>query len=377
MLEYGIKADDKTKWFLEAVEDANREWMVAVEPVPFIVGRDEDCDLKLTAKGISRHHVEIRRSGDHLWIRDLGSKNGTFVNHQKLQQAELLEDGDIISIGKFKFCLKSIESDTDSMTETDIIDISKDFDSLASLEPKIRALLADRNVIPYFQPILKFSDRTVVGYEILGRIADQDLPASPAELLEIAQWIGCATELSALFREAGVEIGNNLPGSPILFVNTTPMEVNKPKVLLQSLKRMRKLSAGRIVLEINEKAITDTDELLRLRQDLQKLDMGLAFDDFGAGQTRLVELAEAPPDYLKFDTSLVHQIHLAPMRLHQMVSTFVKAARDLGIATVAEGIECDDEAETCRQLGFDFAQGYLFGRPLPIEEITQHQPPAW
>lgn len=173
-----------------------------------------------------------------------------------------------------------------------------------------------------------------------------------------------------------MEIGNSLPGSPILFVNTTPMEVNKPKQLLQSLKRMRELAAGSIVLEINEKAITDTDELLRLREGLQMLDMGLAFDDFGAGQARLVELAEAPPDYLKFDTSLVHQVHLAPRRLHQMVSTFVKAARDLGIATVAEGIECADEAETCRQLGFDFAQGYLYGRPLPVTKITQYQPSA-
>ena len=70
----------------------------------------------------------------------------------------------------------------------------------------------------------------------------------------------------------------------------------------------------------------------------------LAFDDFGVGQTRLVELSNTPPDYLKFDISLIRKIHLAPKRLHQMVSTFIKASHDLGILTLAEGIECAEEA---------------------------------
>jgi EAL domain-containing protein (putative c-di-GMP-specific phosphodiesterase class I) len=83
-----------------------------------------------------------------------------------------------------------------------------------------------------------------------------------------------------------------------------------------------------------------------------------------------VELAKAPPDFLKFDMSLIRQIHLAPKRLHQMVSTFVKAAQNLGVDTVAEGIECSNEAETCQQLGFNFAQGFFYGRPLPINEIN-------
>jgi len=52
-----------------------------------------------------------------------------------------------------------------------------------------------------------------------------------------------------------------------------------------------------------------------------------------------------------------------------MVSTFVKAAQDLGIGTLAECIECSDEAKKCQQLGFNFAQGFLYGKPLPITEI--------
>jgi EAL domain-containing protein (putative c-di-GMP-specific phosphodiesterase class I) len=212
---------------------------------------------------------------------------------------------------------------------------------------------------------------TIVGYEILGRVADEDLPSNPSELLDMAQWIGCASDLSALFREVGVDIGRNLPGSPILFVNSTPSEVYHMDVLLESLEKIHDMAPlNKIVLEINEKAATDTDEMSRLRKGLGKLNIGLAFDDFGVGQTRLVELAKAPPDFLKFDMSLIRQIHLAPKRLHQMVSTFVKAAQNLGVATVAEGIECSNEAETCQQLGFNFAQGFFYGRPLPINEIN-------
>jgi EAL domain-containing protein (putative c-di-GMP-specific phosphodiesterase class I) len=359
-------------WYLEAVADANREWMVAIEPFPFIIGRDEDCNLKLTDKRISRHHSEICKSGDHLWIRDFESTNGTFVNQKAIKQAELLETNDTISIGKFKFCLKSVNSNSTAIAEeTYSMDISEDLNCLASIEPKLRALLRERNVVPHFQPVLRFSDMTILGYEILGRVAEGDLPSNPSELLDMAQWIGCASDLSALFREVGVDIGRNLPGSPVLFVNSTPLEIQQMDVLLESLGRIHDMAPlNKIVLEINEKATTDTKEMSRLRNALGKLNIDLAFDDFGVGQTRLVELAKAPPDFLKFDKSLIRQIHLAPKRLHQMVSTFVKAAQDLGIATVAEGIECSDEAETCQRLGFNFAQGFFYGRPLPINEIN-------
>jgi len=168
----------------------------------------------------------------------------------------------------------------------------------------------------------------------------------------------------------GITIGKDIPGSPLLFVNTAPMETTQMGALVKSLERLQTMAPeSKIVLEINEKAATDTDGMARLRDTLKKMDIGLAFDDFGVGQTRLLELAKAPPDYLKFDMSLIRQIHLAPQLLHQMVSTFVKAAQDLGIATLAEGIECFDEAQTCRQLGFNLAQGFLYGKPLPISEI--------
>jgi len=129
-------------------------------------------------------------------------------------------------------------------------------------------------------------------------------------------------------------------------------------------------SSTTIVLEINEKAITDLGQMKSLKSALKNLDIGLAYDDFGVGQSRLVELAKFPPDFLKFDISLIRKIHLAPKQLHQMVAAFLHMSQDLGAATIAEGVECQEEAETCRQLGFDYAQGFHYGMPIPISKFS-------
>jgi EAL domain-containing protein (putative c-di-GMP-specific phosphodiesterase class I) len=359
------------QWCLKAVADADREWLVAIDSIPFIIGRADNCNLKLIDKRISRHHTEIRMSGDMLWVRDLKSTNGTFVNQKKIALSEMLEPSDIISIGDYKLEVLSVNDSTPTtVDETISVNISQDIKNLSTIEEKFRRLLRDRNVIPYFQPIVRFSDQTAVGYEILGRIDDGDLPSNPPELFDMAEWVGCGSDLSALFREMGVEIGKKLSGSPLLFVNTSQLEILEMDNLLASLERVRDMAPSeKIVLEINENAAAGTNEIHQLRHALKKLDIGLAFDDFGVGQTRLVELASVSPNYLKFDISLIRQIHLAPKRLHQMILTFVTAAHDLGISTIAEGIECSEEAQICQQLGFDLAQGYLFGRPAPIHEI--------
>ena len=365
------------KWILESVADAGREWLVTIKSAPFIIGRSDDCDLTLTDKRISRHHSEINISGDLLWIRDLNSTNGTVVNQKVIEQAQLLEPNDTISIGKFKFRVQSTSSSSSvSDHETIFATLSGDLSDLdlSAYEPKFKKLLRTRNVIPHFQPLLRFSDMAEVGYEILGRIDDDGLPSNPSELLDMAQCLGYASELSSLFREAGVESGKELPGSPLLFVNSTKFEILEMDNLLASMQRIRDIApAYKIVLEINEKAATDANDFPILRDALKKMEMGLAFDDFGVGETRLVELSHTPPDYLKFDISLIQKIHLAPKRLHQMISTFIKASHDLGILTLAEGIECSQEAKVCQQLGFDLGQGYFFGMPAPIDAFKANR----
>ena len=83
--------------------------------------------------------------------------------------------------------------------------------------------------------------------------------------------------------------------------------------------------------------MTDLDEMLSFREALSALNIHLAYDDFGAGQARLLDLVEVPPDYLKFDIKLVRDIHRNPQQ-QQMVKSLVNVVRDFGIAALAEGV---------------------------------------
>jgi EAL domain-containing protein (putative c-di-GMP-specific phosphodiesterase class I) len=118
---------------------------------------------------------------------------------------------------------------------------------------------------------------------------------------------------------------------------------------------------------VHETTVTDPRSMRELRAALTALGIGLAFDDFGAGQSRLLELAESPPDYLKFDIHLIHDIHNAPASRQSMVENLVSIVRDMGVYCLAEGIECQEELDTCVQMGFEFGQGYLLGRPQPAQ----------
>jgi len=102
---------------------------------------------------------------------------------------------------------------------------------------------------------------------------------------------------------------------------------------------------------------------------LKDLNIQLAYDDFGVGQTRLLDLSEIPPDTLKFDMSLVQGLYRAGIKRQQMVATLVMMVRDFGITPLAEGIESREDMEICRKIGFQLAQGYFFGHPHPADHF--------
>jgi EAL domain-containing protein (putative c-di-GMP-specific phosphodiesterase class I) len=174
-------------------------------------------------------------------------------------------------------------------------------------------------------------------------------------------------ELSRMLRWEGLHAAAVFPDQPRLFVNTHPSEMNA-EGLLESMASLREFSPDQpIVLEIHEKAVTDPAMMNELRAALVDLDMQLAYDDFGAGQTRLVELVEVRPDYLKFDMGLIRDIDKASDGRQQMLASLVQMTRELGVITLAEGVETEGEHLTCQQLGFEMGQGFFYGKPAPAK----------
>ena len=84
-----------------------------------------------------------------------------------------------------------------------------------------------------------------------------------------------------------------------------------------------------------------------------------------ADRARLLELTDVSPQFVKFDRAWVKELHRATRRRLEMVETLTSLVTNMGIATIAEGIECEEEAEACIKSGFQYAQGYHFGRPSP------------
>jgi EAL domain-containing protein (putative c-di-GMP-specific phosphodiesterase class I) len=369
--------EQQTAWYLANNSEDNRDrWNVEITRTPFVIGRTEDNNLVLRSKAISRHHAEINLSGNLLWIRDLKSTNGTYVNCSRIDDAVELRDHDTINLGGAELivCQDNRAKSDDLYEETYAIDMAKEFEAykaMLELEPKLRQVIENRLVVPHYQPIVRMSDSDVVAYEILGRLnASCELPEKLEDLFELTSMFGLTPQLSDLFRKAGVTAWENLGDSIELFMNTHPEEMEQIDDLADSLKILRKSAPNAaMVIEINERSIQSIGTLNYLRGLLEELNMKLAYDDFGVGETRLVELAKVPPDYLKFDISIIRNIHLAPKRLHQMVKTFIDATCDLGIKPLAEGVENREEASKCRDLGFQYGQGFYFGRPASVSNL--------
>jgi EAL domain-containing protein (putative c-di-GMP-specific phosphodiesterase class I) len=275
-----------------------------------------------------------------------------------------LSDGDVIHFGtaEFRIGVKEAEPPTEETTTSNLSlgSLSRHFQASEEL---FRALLDHRAVVPLFQPIVHLPDGRRHGYEVLGRGAFVGLPTHPMELFAVADALGLGARLSQTFWEEGLACGMQMAGNPAFFINIHHSELEGDD-LARGLRRFRETyETARVTVEISEKAVTDLTRMARLRRDLTSLNMRLAYDDFGAGQSRFLELAEVPPHILKFDIGLVRGIHQRAKRFHQMVQTLVRMASELGIVALAEGVECREEREVCAQLGFRLAQGYFFGRP--------------
>jgi len=338
-----------------------------IATTPFCVGRRSENDLCISGPTVSGKHAELFFVNKDLFVRDLNSTNGTFVNGQRISDIEQLRDGDLLQLGTAKLQVFQKAQAVSSAT------VSADVAGQALAHFQFDKLIAEPAVIPHFQPIVRLSDSAVVGYEILGRSRLMGLE-TPAKMFRVAAERSLECSLSRVLRREGLRVGSVLGTEITLYVNTHPEELHDEQ-LFDSLQILRDDNPRiPIILEVHEAAVTSSHFLAGLRQQLNDLEIGLAYDDFGAGQARLVELSDVPPDVIKFDLQLVHGLGQASNERRRVVGALVAMVRDLGVIPLAEGVELQKEADVCRELGFELAQGYLFGRPAPINTWLSTSP---
>lgn len=322
---------------------------------PFTIGRSPENHLPLANSTVSSFHAEILQVDDGLFVRDLDSTNGTLLNGRRVQGIAGLCDGDMLHFGNAMYTLRArargFESDT---VKTDTAE-----DTLGQIQ--FAKLINNPAVSPWFQPIIRLENRELIGYEALSRSRLVGLE-TPDKMFRIAAQLASTTKLSEVCRTEAMRASKLLGDQKHYYLNTHPSELNTPELIV-SLQQLREAyPAQEIVLEVHESGATSTEYLQELRKGLDDLQIGLAYDDFGSGQARLMELSEVPPDILKFDINMIRGICSASSQRQTTVAALVRIARDLGAIPLAEGIESETEARTCFQLGFELGQGFLFGR---------------
>ena len=329
-----------------------------VEESPFTVGRRAFSSLRLTAHSVSGHHAEIYTHEGKYFVRDLGSTNGTFLNGVRITEDAEIKHGDWLQFASLTFQVKNEHRTTSAKTLDE-----KQIDQTLGLM-QFERMMAIQDVIPLFQPIIDLSSRHTVAFEVLASSPYMGL-RSAGELFKCAEDLGRAGELSQLIRIAA--INNSRQGLPAnhLFLNVHPDELEISD--LQWIAELRnQTETHELTLEIHEDATTDPAIMAQLRSCLSDYKIGLAFDDFGAGRARIAQLTDLQPDYVKFDRRLISDIDTAPIERYRFVKNLVSAVNELGITSLAEGVETLGESHICTELGFQLGQGYFYGFPAPI-----------
>jgi len=351
------------EWYLEGCITSRAELsQTRIVKSPFVIGRGSSADFRIPSANVSKLHAEILIGGEAVVIRDVNSSNGTYVNGRRIEAPTPVGDQDLLQFADMEFRLRRGESEVPAHT------MVSERPQSGWLISRLYQVVNHQRFAMAFQPIVDSRTLKSVALEALVR-CDLSGLESPMQLFKAAEQLGLEERVSEMCRTAAVRTLMNYGGNEDLFVNTHPNE-RLGEELIESLKSLRDQAGGRrIVLEIHEAAVPGVDTMQSFKAALKDLGILLAYDDFGAGQSRLVELTRVPPDFLKFDRSLLKGIREASVSQQQIVQTLVDIAHENDVKTVAEGLDDEETVTMCREMGFTMLQGFYFARPMPVEDL--------
>jgi len=233
----------------------------------------------------------------------------------------------------------------------------------------------------FFQPIVRSVDRGVAGFEALVRWRHPERGLlSPIDFIEVAEETGLIVPIGGRVLEAAVDQfarwSEGVPGADELTVcvNVSARQFLRGDLVGDVARALERtgFEPSRLKLEVTESLIiSDPDRALEILRRLRAMGTRLSLDDFGTGYSSLSYLDRFPFDTLKIDRSFV-QAMLTRRETMAIVEATIGLSRALNLGVVGEGVETEAEAEALASMGVRWCQGYLFGRPMPADQVVAY-----
>jgi EAL domain-containing protein (putative c-di-GMP-specific phosphodiesterase class I) len=248
------------------------------------------------------------------------------------------------------------------------------------LETDLRQAIDRNELRVYYQPIVSLESGALSGFEALIRWQHPERGLiSPAEFIPLAEsngqivpmsnWI-LAQACGQLSRWRWRSAANR---SLLISVNLSSRHFTQPD-LIETVKHTLQetgLDPRCLKLELTESAVMDNaEQATSILQSLRSIGVQLSIDDFGTGYSSLSYLHKFPIDTLKIDRSFVSRM-AGDSENSEIVRTIITLAQNLGLDTIAEGVETLEQLNELRSFGCRYAQGYLFAKPVPHEQIDE------
>lgn len=243
-----------------------------------------------------------------------------------------------------------------------------------SVEADLRRAIAEQQFVLHYQPIIALENGSIVGAEALIRWQHPDRGlVPPLAFIPIAEDTGLIEPIGAWALKTACRVMADAQHLGRISVNLSAVQFTAPNLLdlITQTLASTGLAAQRLELEITESVLMDdTDRALDLLHRIRDLGVRIAMDDFGTGYSSLGYLRRFPFDRIKIDRTFVSSLGTQSDTL-PIIKAVIEMARALKMTTTAEGVETEAQRTLLTALGCDEAQGFLFFKPMPFDDLRK------
>jgi diguanylate cyclase (GGDEF)-like protein/PAS domain S-box-containing protein len=244
-----------------------------------------------------------------------------------------------------------------------------------ALENSLREALMDGQFTLHYQPILNLDENRIPCCEALIRWKHPERGMiSPGEFIPVAEEMGLIVAIGEWVLRRACADAATWPGNTKVAVNLSPIQMLNPNLVPVVIGALAAagLPASRLELEITESVLMqNTEATVAALHQLRSLGVKISMDDFGTGFSSLSYLRRFPFDKLKIDRCFISDLSRHDQSGIAIVRSVTALAKTLGMITTAEGVETAEQVELVRMIGCTEVQGFYFGKPQPLKEITR------